>query len=317
MFGYFGSNQILALLAGLLIATSWLMGRREYRMERTVITIALLGLSVLAMAPRLPSSVLADIDTPTARYLVKVVAREKEPFRLLVTGPGAWQSGVLADGSNRLIFWYTRAMANIVRQAPKPDNILILGGGALSMPRYFAEKYPDSHVTVVEIDPELRAIAKEYFFYKDRRNVEIINQDARAYLGKNNKTYDVILVDAFSDREVPFSLTTKEYVRSLARATHPGSVVAVNIIASSKNACGELLGGIDASYKTAFRNGVYFGELEGNLAARQNIIATYSQRPLTWLDQTSAVKLKPASAAFSDNFSPTDRLNFECLQQTS
>lgn len=316
LFGYFGSKEILVLLIALLVATSWAISSREYVLERSVITVALIGLAALGLAPRLSAALLADIDTPTARYVVSEVTGGEEPFRVLITGPGAWQSGAFADGSNRLVFWYTRAIADVVRQAPKRDNILILGGGALSMPRYFADTYPEAHITVIEIDPELRGIAKEHFFYKARPNIEIINQDARAFLNKNDKKYDVVIVDAFSDRTVPLSLTTKEYVHSLARATRPGSVVAVNIIASSTDACGELFAGINKSYKTAFNRSAYFGELKDNLATRQNIIAVYSKRPLGWLDQTATVQPKAAPRqAFSDNFSPTDRLNFECLQQ--
>ncbi len=312
LLGYIGSNQILLLLMALLIIFSWIVMPRGYLKERAVISLALAGSGFFALASPLQSGVIADINTASANYRVQEVGSAQAPFRVLVSGPGAWQSGSLKNGSNELVFWYTQKIADVVQQAPKHDSILILGGGAFSLPRYFSEKYPEAQITVVEIDPELAVVAEEYFYYKPAQNITTISEDARAFLQKNNKTYDIIVVDAFSDTNVPFTLVTKEYAAALKQATHSSSQVVVNLIVSTKGACGELFAGINASYKESFGHAAYFPHYKDNLTQRQNVVAVYARQPLASLDQSIAPIFLPDSQGFSDNFSPNDRLHFAC-----
>src|SRR5690606_29510673 len=126
--------------------------------------------------------------------------------RALVTGPGGAQSGTFADGRGGLAFWYTREMARVVEQLPKKDRILMLGGGTFTLPSHLAEKYPRSTVDVVEIDPGLKEIASRHFHFQPRANLNLIFKDARSYINTTDKRYDVILVDVYSDTNVPFSL---------------------------------------------------------------------------------------------------------------
>lgn len=319
LLGYFGSNQILIVLIVILIAMSWVVDSRHLALERIIITLGIIGLVVFANSLRLSGDIIANIDTPSSNYIVKEVSYPpgaERPTRILVTGPGAWQSGALTSGASDLVFWYTQKIADIIDQAPKKKDILILGGGAFSMPRYFAEKYPRSSITVVEIDPELPKIASEYFFYDNPPNVEIINDDARTFLEKNEKKFDVVVVDAFSDTSVPFSMTSLEYAQTLDKATRSESVVAVNLIASSTGACQELLAGINNSYSSVFSHRAHFNRSGNASDLRQNIIAAYSKKPLGWLNQSAAIPIhETKKTVFTDNFSPTDRLNFQCQQQ--
>lgn len=313
LFGYFGSNQILALLVVMLVVLSWLIIPRRHMSERLIATAGLVVITAAGLKPELPRDVVAEIDTPSAHYRVQNISTAEDPFRVLITGPGGWQSGSFLNGSSELVFWYTKKIAEITEQAPKRDNILILGGGAFSLPRYFSEKYPDAAITVVEIDPVLSDIAQEYFFYKPKQNVTVIAEDARAFLEKNATVYDTIIVDAFGDTSVPYTLTTKEYSAALKKATSEHSQVIVNLIVSRDGPCGELFSGIDASYKEYFSYAAYFDQTKDNLRTRQNVIAVYASQPLSWLDRTGAIKTSPPLAqSFTDNFTPTDRLNFEC-----
>lgn len=312
LLGYIGSNQILLLLAGLLVIMSWIIVPRGYFWQRALVVVMLAGSGLAALAPPLARGVLADINTASAHYRVQEASSAHVPIRVLTSGPGVWQSGSFSSGSNELVFWYTKKITEITQKAPQHDSILILGGGAFSLPGYFAEKYPDSDITVVEIDPELPAIAEKYFYYEPSKNVTVISEDARAFLQKNNETYDIIVVDAFSDTSIPFTLITKEYATALKGATHSNSRVIVNLIASTKGACGELLGGINASYEESFNHAAYYPNYQDDLSMRQNIVAVYAHQPLAALGQKNIPLDTSDSAAFSDNFAPSDRLHFAC-----
>lgn len=318
LFGYFGTNQILVFLVVGLVALSWMIAPGRRRLERVVVSISAVGAAIFGLNPPLAHAVLADIDTPSAHYQVQEVTDDpRGAYRTLVSGPGARQSGSFVSGSSELVFWYTQTMADIAELAPRHDTILILGGGAFSLPRSLSERYPNAQITVVEIDPELPAISEKYFYYEPPKNVKVVAEDARTFLNRNEKAYDIVMVDAFSNTSIPFSLTTKEYAAALGKAVAPSGQVVVNLIASTKGACSELWAGIDNSYKSAFGYGVYFLRYPDSPEARQNIIAAYSNQPLTWLDQERAITAVPKHRhIFTDDFTPVDRLNFECALQS-
>lgn len=316
LFGYFGTNQILVFLVFGLIFLSWLIVSRHHALERIVISAGVVIAALIGLNPPLPDNVVADIDTPSARYQVQEIFGEREPYRALITGPGARQSGSYTDGSNQLVFWYTQAMADITEIAPRKDNILILGGGAFSLPRYFSEKYPDSHITVVEIDPALPAISEDYFYYEPAKNITVVSEDARTFLNDNRKKYDIVVVDAFSHTTIPFTLTTREYAAALENAVSPNGQVMVNLIVSTHGSCGELFAGIDKSYKSSFVHGAYFPRYPNSTNVRQNLIAAYANQEHAWPGQAKNVAAKlPGGQSFTDDFAPTDRINFDCSQQ--
>lgn len=71
-----------------------------------------------------------SIDTPSAQYRIAegYIGKENRKVRALLTGPTGAQSGVYTDGSNDLVFWYTKEMARVVEAAPKKEvglNLLI------------------------------------------------------------------------------------------------------------------------------------------------------------------------------------------------
>ncbi|HSA75385.1 MAG TPA: fused MFS/spermidine synthase [Candidatus Nitrosocosmicus sp.] len=112
-------------------------------------------------------------------------------------------------------------------------KVLFIGGGGFSGPKYFLQNYPDIFVDVVEIDPKIVEVAKDYF-YLDESNpkLKIYTQDAREFLNKYPGSYDVIVLDAFSKSYVPFHLMTVEFYELLSDKLTNGGVVISNHIGS-------------------------------------------------------------------------------------
>ena len=245
------------------------------------------------------------IDTPSARYTIVDAGH----LRLITTGPHAAQSGVDLRQPDQLTFWYTKQLADVVAQAPGRANILVLGGGTFTLPRYLAHKYPDSTIDVVEIDPELARIAREHFFYDDPANVNLVFADARTYVNETRERYDVVIVDVYGDTHVPFTLLTREYGERVAALTKPRGIVAANLIAGPKGPCGELLGALSAPYAAHFANGLY--RMEKPDRERSNLVATYSREPFAWpaaLPLGERLKALP----YTDNYAPAERLQQDC-----
>ncbi|HUS26379.1 MAG TPA: fused MFS/spermidine synthase [Nevskiaceae bacterium] len=310
-FGYFGSRQTLELVIVVLTAASFLIVPRYWLGLRLVLAGTMV-FSLVFQFVQVVGAVGVEIDTPSSHYRVVDGEYNGRPVRVLTMGPGGLQSGIYTDGTKGLVFDYTRQMAAIVATAPHKDHILILGGGAFTLPQYLAQAYPQAQIDVAEIDPQLPVIAKKYFGYTNPSNVRIFAQDARTYLERTNQTYDVVLVDVYSDLAVPFSLTTTEYAQALDRVVAPRGMVAANVVAAKGMGCAPLLGAMHASYAGRFKNYKVFPQDDRELMLSQNIVIAYSNTELG-LDALHPVTIRlPEGRQLSDNFAPVERLQQQC-----
>jgi spermidine synthase len=140
-------------------------------------------------------------------------------------------SACYLNGSNSAVFEYTDYFNMGFVLNPGIESVLFIGGGGLSGPKQFLEYYPGVTVDVVEIDPEVVRVAREYFYVPDDPRLNVHIADGRAFLGSAG-TYDLIVLDAYSKTYVPFHLMTLEFFEALAEHLNPGGVVVSNLISS-------------------------------------------------------------------------------------
>ncbi len=112
------------------------------------------------------------------------------------------------------------------------ENVLFVGGGGFSGPKYFLAAYPDVRVDVVEIDPVVIDVATKYFGVQSDPRLGIYNDDGRRFLLQEGRQYDVIVLDAYSKSYVPFHLMTREYYQLLDDRLAPDGVIVSNHIGS-------------------------------------------------------------------------------------
>jgi predicted membrane-bound spermidine synthase len=314
-FNYIGSRETLALLAVLLLACSWLIVNQYRRRDRIIICIVVCSTLALQLASPVNASTVAEIDTPTSHYKIADVILDWRELRVLIMGPGGYQSGVYTSGSKDLAFNYTRKLADVIHAKPEKTRILILGGGAFTLPEYVAREYPDTAIDVIEIDTKLPGIAKQYFRYEPTANIHVIAEDARTYLTKTDKRYDVVVVDVYNDDAVPFSLATREYAASLKKIVQPNGVVAANIIAGANKECLPLLSSLNGTYRSAFSNARIYPLVDPKNRIKQNIIAIYGNTSLDWAEHLVGenTTVLPTGQKLTDNFAPTEHLIQKCI----
>jgi spermidine synthase len=115
-----------------------------------------------------------------------------------------------------------------VRSEP-PGHIAILGNGAGTTARAYAEYFPDTRIDGVEIDGELHEIGKRYFDLRERPQLELYTEDARPFLRRIDRRYDAIFVDAYRQPYIPFYLTSVEFFELARDRLNPGGVLVVNV----------------------------------------------------------------------------------------
>lgn len=160
---------------------------------------------------------------------------------------GLPHSAMYLNNSNDLVFLYTEMFNLAFAFNPNIQNVLFIGGGGFSTPKYFLENYPDMIIDVVEIDPDVIKVAKDYFNLKKDRRLTIYNRDGRVYITNSNKKYDLIVLDAYSKTYVPFHLMTKEFFMELKKDLAPDGIIASNMITSLVGRTSDLF---RAEYKT-------------------------------------------------------------------
>ncbi|MER5733616.1 fused MFS/spermidine synthase [Streptomyces sp. NPDC002138] len=155
------------------------------------------------------------------------------PRAWLLTVDGAPQSYVDLDDPRHLEFEYVRRLAHVLDSAAEPGaplDLLHLGGGALTLPRYAAATRPGSRQRVVEFDRELLELVAEHLPLPADAAVELCAADARAWLEEAPAaSADVLVADVFGGSRVPAQLTSVEYARQAARVLRPGGVYVANL----------------------------------------------------------------------------------------
>ncbi|MGW1840331.1 spermidine synthase [Streptomyces sp. NPDC002067] len=180
-------------------------------------------------APSEPIPVIRDVDGGTARLLPDV----DRPRARLLTVDGAPQSYVDLDDPGHLEFEYVRRLAHVLDEiAPpgEPLDVLHLGGGAMTLPRYAAATRPGSRQHVVEADRGLLALVADELPLPAGSGITVHADDARRALeAAPAGSADLVIGDVFGGSRVPAHLTTVSYARAVARVLRPGGVYAANL----------------------------------------------------------------------------------------
>lgn len=171
-------------------------------------------------------------DTDHGHYQVVDMIYEGRKARILFTGERlAAFSGMPLDDNSDLLFDYIQRLFELVSTV-RPKRLLMIGGGTYTLPMTLIRSLPDITIDVVEIDPGLDDIAESFFGYEPTERLTIIHDDGREVLATSNNTYDMIIIDAFSDLEIPVTLGDTQTAKlAYERLTNTG-IIAMNVISA-------------------------------------------------------------------------------------
>ncbi|MEV5472689.1 spermidine synthase [Streptomyces sp. NPDC002387] len=151
----------------------------------------------------------------------------------LLTVDGAPQSYVDLDEPTHLEFEYAQRLGHVldtVTPPGRPLDVLHLGGGALTLPRYVAATRPGSRQDVVEADRSLLELVVEHLPLPAGSGITLHPADARAWLeAAPPDCADMVIADVFGGSRVPAHLTTVAYARAAERVLRPDGVYLANL----------------------------------------------------------------------------------------
>lgn len=257
---WFTSTQILLGVACGMLALSLLA-----RLHKPLLRLCLLALTGLALAATSSYSewltaqgVPQPIETPYNSIRLLQGKDQGRPVRLMGTDPGYSQSGMYLDAPTELYFTYTRYYALGTTLMPRAHDVLMLGGGGYSVPKWLlsGQSGLDSEnlrLTVVELDPGMTDTARRYFALPEDARMTIIHEDARRFLNANQARYDLIFMDVFNSwYSIPFHVGTQEAFAAVRRALRPGGALLMNNISALDGEASALFRAIYAALRANF-----------------------------------------------------------------
>lgn len=110
-----------------------------------------------------------------------------------------------------------------------------IGGGAYTLPRAWAVRYPSGRHVVAEVDPMVTQLARERMWFDPSPAIWIAHADARVQLrGIRDKALDVVIGDAFHDISVPQHLVTLEFAREVKVKLQDNGVYVMTVIDAAR-----------------------------------------------------------------------------------
>ena len=263
-------------------------------------------------------------QTESAYNLIQV-KKEKNFYTLALNG------GKRAHSSYNKGFVSTGSYFDFMLIGPtltQSKNLLILGAGAGTSIRQFLKNFPNLQVDAVEIDRKIIAVGEKFFDWPHSPNLKIFVEDARPFLNKASKFYDLIEIDTFAGGPfIPFYLSTKEFFVKVKEKLSPNGWMMMNVITGKKSPL--FSDSLGKTVQTVFPN-LYILDLGGNLlffAPKRHIelaelklilenVAFSHLKNLAGLALERIYKSSPKKNAlvFTDDKAPTEKLIYDLVK---
>lgn len=323
LISFMSSRSIVFFVAAALAFVAVLLhaGSRASMAPLVAVAVSLLMMEQMGVLPTFSDGMNIETRYNTVRITDTTVWHTKREVRLLQTDPLGSQSVMYLDSPAELYSDYTKFYDLAFHFRPQTKRVLMLGGGGYCVPRHITATRPDVEVDVVELDPGITQIARDYFHLEDRPGQRIFHEDARVFVNRASEAgerYDAIFEDVFgSEYTIPFHMTTTECMGRIYDMLDDGGVLVINIIAEIS---GGLFAGIYASVAEHFQSMMIFPATFPNSAAvRQNVMivaiksetiperAPSSDRIARLLAHRWTAPYRSTEPAFTDAFAPVEK----------
>ncbi|WP_395710950.1 tetratricopeptide repeat protein [Reyranella sp.] len=137
---------------------------------------------------------------------------EMDGMRSLHLGTPISQSTMRIDRPFELIHSYRRALMSFLLFAPRARDVLAIGLGGGSVPKFLHRFAPGIRTRVVEIDADVITVARSHFEVPDDdERLQVIRGDGAQYLRDHPGSADALLLDIFDGLGTPRNLYSQRF----------------------------------------------------------------------------------------------------------
>ncbi|HMJ54577.1 MAG TPA: fused MFS/spermidine synthase [Polyangiaceae bacterium] len=263
-----GAATLLALMGG--VSMAW----RGKPVSLVAVLLPVVASSA-AKAP-LPTGIRVLDHAQSLYGLVQVIEDSKRGVRLLRADHSIIGAQWIADRSAAFSFLHLLETVWLLRPAAADVLQIGLGIGSLGMSPGGRRRTVD----VVEIDPAVVRFAQEYFAFSTRGEIHV--EDARTYLRRTDRRYDLIVHDTFTGGSTPEHLLSLEVIQQIHRILRPGGVLALNFVGYENGPHAEATWAVGRTLRAVFPNVRIFRDGAGDDPPDepQNLVFFASEGPL-------------------------------------
>ena len=177
-----------------------------------------------------------------------VYVSEKFGVRSLHIGSDTVQSAMRIARPIDLELAYTRSMMACLLFLGDPRDVLMVGLGGGSVAKYVRHHFPSARVRVLELNPQVVAIARQCFLVPpDDPRFEVIIGDGAEYMARTDIAADLIMVDGYDAESHVEELATREFYGHCRERLAPGGMLVVNLWGGDRQ-FNEVLKRIEAAF---------------------------------------------------------------------
>ena len=312
----FPISSILAGMVVVLLGLSlWSAGGLKKYWIYSVAALTLVLLSV--ELPVFSGATHTVFETNSQYYNIRVndIQMFDAPYRWLLLD-GSTQAARFLDQPNPATPYADLSLRLMRGFKPSPTSALLLGGGGYTIPELIKSYSPQTDVTVVEIDPEVTAVAKRFFLNDPAMPITTLNEDARVFLNNNHKQYDLVFSDVYSSAyAVPPALASREALELMRRTIKPGGIIVFNICSARDGELSLVYQSLYTTISSVFPHIAVYSTMPDSPESPQNMIVVASNQSLAsendLPDSLRQFRSRTAPAPgilLTDDYAPTDYL---------
>ena len=198
-------------------------------------------------------------------------------------------------------------------------DILLIGGGGFSYPKYILSHHDDVCIDVVDYDENAYDIAKKYFFLDEAINkydpneerLTSIVQEGRLFLESNDKKYDVVISDAYNGYSPVLSLHSLEAIQLIKETLNKDGIYCANVTAFDFESDNSYIKRVMHTVNQVFKHVVLTKQRKKN---NDNYVLFASDRNYEYT-QVIKVKYQDATSISDDNLDEVVKLFEEELKK--
>lgn len=173
-------------------------------------------------------------------YIHATHAGDGSLIRVLEVG-GVYQSATYLDERwAEPVFNYYKTFDALFDINPQARQILMIGGGGFAWPKHVVTTRPANTVLdVVEVESAIIDAAKRWFYLERAmgehpKQINVVEGDGRLFLEASQKSYDGIVIDAFTGGAPVRALATVEAFEHAKSCLVDGGAVLANVVSGEE-----------------------------------------------------------------------------------
>ncbi|CAF0953041.1 unnamed protein product [Adineta steineri] len=180
-----------------------------------------------------PQHILAKRQSMLGEYDV-IVGRFNNDILTIYFGEDGWldwQTGVNLRRPFRPDDLWIRLFFTTFLCKSSANRVLVIGLGGGILPMLIRHYFPSVIIDVVEIDETVIELAVDYFGLAEQITdgyLKIIAADGFRYVNETTQRYDIVFLDAFTEKVIPVHINTRQFFTNLHGILTNGGCLATN-----------------------------------------------------------------------------------------